>query len=459
MAKLKKRSGIKRCFSCFLPLLLICLAVLPLAGCKTGSSDFKTTVSIVGDKWYFNDQIINPGSPAEGLLMNVRMVNTVFEDRGYELEKLLPGFDPDTNTDAFIAKIPEYVRSGVNAFTICLQGGMPGYEGAINTAFNADGTLRDDYLQRVNRVIRACDENSAVVILSLFYQRQHSHYSALAGKESIMNATRNAVEWLQAKGYTNVVLEISNEYRHGGFRNWQDGEWLMSEEGQVELIELARRVYPELLVSTSGMGDGRFHELLAGAADFLLIHFNNTVIGYIPARIEELRIYGKPIVCNEDDKYEKEGAASQALSVLNGCGWGYMGLPVNQLIPFEFRGVEDDPEVYKMFSNLTTPDYVIDPEALKQISITITHPNDGQIFPAGRNIGIHISYLYPDTSIQYSIELLVNGQKTADARTRVPIRANWVPESPGIYILQAVVRDEAGNELQRSGEVDIIVQD
>ncbi len=119
MTKLKKRSGIKRCFSCFLPLLLICLAVLPLAGCKTGSSDFKTTVSIVGDKWYFNDQIINPGSPAEGLLMNVRMVNTIFEDRGYELEKLLPGFDRDTNTDAFIAKIPEYVRSGVNAFTIC----------------------------------------------------------------------------------------------------------------------------------------------------------------------------------------------------------------------------------------------------------------------------------------------------------------------------------------------------
>lgn len=458
MTKLRKVSTFKRCLSSIL-LLLAAVAFLPLAGCKTGSGEFQTAVSIAGDKWYFNGQIINPGSTAEGLLMNVRMVNTVFEDRSGEIDKLVPGFDPDENTDNFISRIPEYVGSGVNAFTICLQGGLPGYEGAINTAFNSDGTIRDDYMNRVDRVIRACDENSAVVILSLFYQRQHSHHSALTGRESIMNATRNTVEWLRDKGYTNVVLEIANEYRHGGYRNWQDGEWLMSEEGQVELIELAKSVYPELLVSTSGMGNGRFHELLAGASDFLLIHFNDTPIDDIPSRIGDVKKYGKPIVCNEDDKYEKEGAASQALSVLNGCSWGYMGMPVNQWIPFEFKGVEDDPEVYRMYRNLTTPGSVIDPEALKQTSITITHPNDGQIFPDGRIIIVSISYLYPDTSAEYSIELLVNGEKAANARTRVPIRVNWTPEGPGIYIFQAVVRDEAGNELQRSGQVDIIVQD
>ncbi len=303
-----------------LPFLIPLLMTLSVIGCGN-DKDFKTSVSIDGDKWYFNDQIINPGSPAEGLLMNVRMVNTVYEERGPELAKLTDDFDPDANTDSFIEKIPEYVSSGVNAFTISLQGGMPGYEGAVNTAFNADGSLRQDYLQRAERVIRASDENNAAIILSIFYQRQHSHGSALTGKESIMNALENTVSWITKKGFTNVVLEVSNEYRHGGFRNWPDGEWLMSEAGQVELINQAKQLNPELLVSTSGMGDGRFHEDLARAADFLLIHFNTTSLDLYESRIEDVKKYGKPIVCNEDDKLGHEGAAAQAIAVKNGSSW------------------------------------------------------------------------------------------------------------------------------------------
>lgn len=111
-------------------------------------------------------------------------------------------------------------------------------------------------MQRVERVIRSCDENNAVVILSLFYQRQHSNDSALSGKESIINALDNTVNWILQKNFTNIVLEVSNEYRHGGFRNWPDGEWIMSESGQVELMRLAKNVHPGLLVSTSGMGNG-----------------------------------------------------------------------------------------------------------------------------------------------------------------------------------------------------------
>ena len=55
--------------------------------------------------------------------MNVRMVNSVFEDRGK------PDFDPEANTDRFLRQVPDYAAHGVNAFTLCLQGGMPGYEG------------------------------------------------------------------------------------------------------------------------------------------------------------------------------------------------------------------------------------------------------------------------------------------------------------------------------------------
>src|SRR5437762_217878 len=129
-----------------------------------------TEVTIQNGQWRIDGAVTNPGSPAEGLLMNVRMVNATFEDRN--LQTRPAGFAPDANTSGFIAQIPSYAEHGVNAFTLCLQGGMPGYEGAVNTAFKADGSLRMNYLRRVQRVIQACDQHHVVVILGCYYQRQ-----------------------------------------------------------------------------------------------------------------------------------------------------------------------------------------------------------------------------------------------------------------------------------------------
>jgi hypothetical protein len=105
--------------------------------------------------------------------------------------------------------------------------------------------------------------------------------------------------------FTNVVLEIANEYPHGGYKGWPDSEWLISEKGQVELMEAAKIAHPGLLVSTSGLGHGRFPEELVATADFLLIHFNNTALEDYAAKINLLKKYGKPIVCKEDDKIGK----------------------------------------------------------------------------------------------------------------------------------------------------------
>ena len=83
-----------------------------------------TEVSLRSGQWLINGEVTYPGATAEGLLMNVRMVNSVFEDLN---PKTCPkGFDPDANTTAFIARIPDYVASGVRAFTVNLQGGGPG---------------------------------------------------------------------------------------------------------------------------------------------------------------------------------------------------------------------------------------------------------------------------------------------------------------------------------------------
>jgi hypothetical protein len=91
------------------------------------------------------------------------MANAIFEDRRR------PEFDTEANTASFLAGIPDYAAHGIRAFTLCLQGGMPGYEGAVNSAFNPDGSLRPHYLQRVRRVIEACDRQGIVVILGCYY--------------------------------------------------------------------------------------------------------------------------------------------------------------------------------------------------------------------------------------------------------------------------------------------------
>jgi CubicO group peptidase (beta-lactamase class C family) len=301
----------------------------------------RTQVAVKKDQWFLDNTVTYPMTKAEGLLMNVRMVNAVFEDTRR------PDFDAEANTERFVQHIRDYTRHGIRAFTINLQGGMPGYEGAVNSAFDADGNLRVSYLRRVRRVIEACDREGAVVILGCFYQRQDQ---VLKDETAVRAAVMNVAQWIKGCGFTNVVLEIANEFGHGGF----DHRLLKTSAGQVELIALAKKTHPDLLVSTSGLGDGTIPREVARAADFLLIHFNGTKVSDIPARIGLLKEFGKPIVCNEDDKLGEAGARAAEVCVANGASWGLMAEKVNQHHPFTFRGATDDVVVYSALKALTS---------------------------------------------------------------------------------------------------------
>ncbi len=301
----------------------------------------RTRVSIRAGRWFLNDEVTYRGTRAEGLLMNVRMVNAVFEDANR------PEFDPEANTNEFITQIPDYMAQGVRAFTLCLQGGFPGYEGAVNSAFGPDGSLRDSYLRRVRRVIETCDRSGAVVILGCYYQRQDQ---VLKDEAAVRTGVVNVAKWVSESGFTNVVLEIANEFDHSGF----DYRLLKTPKGMAELIGLAKQTAPALLVSASGLGHGRLPDEVARASDFLLIHFNGTRVDDIPGRIAALRKYDKPIVCNEDEKIGKAGARACELCVENGASWGFMHVEVNQHHPFTFQGAADDPEVFAAIRRLTS---------------------------------------------------------------------------------------------------------
>jgi hypothetical protein len=302
----------------------------------------RTRLTIAGDELRINGNRTYAGAPAAGLLMNVRMVNSVFEDRKRET------FDPEDNTNELLKRMAEYVDHGVLAFTVSLQGGYPGYEGAQNSAFAENGELDREYMERVARVVEKADALGAVVILSLFYQRQDQ---LLKNEDAVERGVIEAVDWIKDNGYRNIILEIANEYSHGGFKHGI----LRSDAGVAGLIRLARQRASWLPVGASGMGDGRLSPKVAAASSVLLIHFNEVSLGQIPNRIEELRRDepGKPIICNEDARTGAAAAAAASASVEAGASYGLMLERKNQHFPFVFNGRRDDPTVYERYEELT----------------------------------------------------------------------------------------------------------
>ena len=103
---------------------------------------------------------------------------------------------------------------GVRAFTICLQGGLPGYEGAVNSAFVRMARCGTPTCAGSGGSSRRATASGAVVILGCYYQRQDQ---VLKDEAAVRAGVVNVAKWIEDSGFTNVVLEIANEFDHSGF--------------------------------------------------------------------------------------------------------------------------------------------------------------------------------------------------------------------------------------------------
>lgn len=325
-----------------------CIVAVVACAWTSAAEPFKaaTKVKVSKGAWEINGKPTFAGSTAEGLLANVRMANALFEDRN---PKTCPkDFDPEKNTDAFIAKIPDYKASGIIAFGLNLQGAPPGYDGALCSAFEPDGSLRPDFLKRAARAIEACDKAGAVVILGLFDASQDQ---VLKDDEAVRKAITFAAAWVREKGYTNVLLEIASDFIAKGY----DREVIKNPTSMRDLVALAKKTAPDLLVSTSGGGGGRIDRRIATASDFLLLHFNIVLPEAIAQKAAAASKVAKAIICNEDPKTGEEGVKALQASSDAFISWGYSNVKKNQTYPFKFEGPADDPLVYAKFKELATP--------------------------------------------------------------------------------------------------------
>jgi len=95
----------------------------------------RTQVTIQGDAFFINGKPTYAGrtwngKKIEGLLLNSRMVQGTFDDLNLETAKrwVYPDtktWDPDRNTNEFVAAMPEWRKHGLLAITLNFQGGSP----------------------------------------------------------------------------------------------------------------------------------------------------------------------------------------------------------------------------------------------------------------------------------------------------------------------------------------------
>jgi hypothetical protein len=296
----------------------------------------RTAVSILQDQFLINGKPTYKGrtfrdKKIEGLLLNARMVQGIFDDQnpataGRWAYPDTGEWDPDRNTSEFVAAMPTWRQRGMLAFTINLQGGSPeGYSREqpwINTAIQADGSLRADAMGRLARILDRADDLGMVAIVGIFYFGQDQR---VRDEEAVKRAVLNTVKWIvEEQGYTNVLLEIDNECDVRAYHHE------ILKPGRVhELILLAKDTSRRILAGTSFGGGSIPSPNVVKASDFILLHGNGVAD---PGRISEMvrktrgveGYRSMPILFNEDDHFEFDRAANNMLAAIGEyAGWGY----------------------------------------------------------------------------------------------------------------------------------------
>jgi hypothetical protein len=297
----------------------------------------QSEVSIVGEAFHINGQPTYAGRTwqghkIEGLLLNSRMVQGIFDDLNRETMSkwAYPDtgkWDAERNTREFIAAMPEWRKHGLLAFTINLQGGSPqGYskdQPWHNSAITPRGELRPEYTARLERILNKADELGMVAILGIFYFGQDQR---LMDEEAVRRAVDRTVDWVFDRGYRNVLIEINNEC------NIRYDHAILQPERVHELIEQVKsrtRDGRRLLVSTSYGGATVPKENVVRAADFLLLHGNGVSDPQrAAAMVSETReVPGyrpMPILFNEDDHFEFDKPANNFQAAISQyASWGY----------------------------------------------------------------------------------------------------------------------------------------
>jgi hypothetical protein len=315
----------------------LAIAVQPRAGSAIVPAS-QTAVSVQGTHFLINGRLTSQGKAAEGQLLNTRMAQAIFDDDNpaTATDWAYPDthqWNPQRNTNEFLATLPAYAQHGIRMITVGLQGGCPAHTPPaltcpggdhpwIVSAFNADGSLKPAWMTRLDQVIRAADHNGIVVMVQFFYHGQESKVS------DQFTAVNNITDWLVSGGYRNVLVETANEC-NTGFSSYLD----CSNEANV-VKQVQDRSGGKLQVSVSFSGGGMPSDDVISQEDLVLLHGNGQTTQQLVDLINGLKgkaayqANPKPIVVNEDST----SLDNMNASVAAGVSWGYLDTGVNDYV-------------------------------------------------------------------------------------------------------------------------------
>jgi hypothetical protein len=317
-----------------------------------GDDDADTSVSINGEDFQVNGQFTYPGrvwdsNDIEGLLLNSRMVNGVYDDMdGSPPSGMLP-WDPLENTLDYIANMDDWRSQGLAALGINFQGGsnrcndlFGDNQNAVvdNNPFGANGTKafadwnngidspESRYLARMGSIIRRADDLGMVVILGFFYFGQDDEIQDEAAVQAGVDA---ATDWVLENGWTNVLIEINNEsninYDHTNLQPDNVSDLIQRVQQRSSGAAGAHLPEGRLLVSTSGGGGYDPPDEWIQVSDFVLLHGNSLNSSGVHSLVDGVRgenvwqTNPKPIIFNEDST----SLSNFQAAVEEHASWGY----------------------------------------------------------------------------------------------------------------------------------------
>ena len=292
---------------------------------------------------------------AQGKLMNIRLAQALFHDEWMHEQP----FDPERNTEAVIQALDFYKNHGVLMINVSLQGAQAGYDKAVNgidrenayrfgrdkgtyvSAFRPDGSLKPAWLTRLEHLLHAADERGMMVNLMYFYQGQDELFQSTG---AIHSAARNITDWLIARNFRNVIVDVANEYDLPG-PQWDFGGYIP--QNIIPLIDEVRERFKHtgyaLPIGASSDGRMRYPHSLEGQVDVLLMHGNNRDAREKARRAAELRDIERPVLMTEDDNGRATTAEHLAADLAScdiffhrASGWGYLPWVQAQRFPFRY---------------------------------------------------------------------------------------------------------------------------
>ena len=109
-----------------------------------------------------------------------------------------------------IQHLDEYAAYGINTISVYFMGSR--YSNIHG--YNLDGSLNSAYLNRMEKIIRACDERAMVVLVGVLYWGSGSdvtNYYRNWSQSEANAAIKHTVAWLNENNFRNVFVDPDNE--------------------------------------------------------------------------------------------------------------------------------------------------------------------------------------------------------------------------------------------------------